>query len=67
LALFNFILLTGVNEKDVKGFPHFSNLRNILTHEYLDILYQKIQDFISQAPHFYTKIFAFLKKYLDEE
>ena len=66
-ALFNFILLTGVNEKEVQEFSHFSNLRNILAHEYLDILYQRIQDFISKAPHFYTKIFAFLNKYLDEE
>ena len=66
-ALFNFLLLTGVNEKEIKEFSHFSNLRNILAHEYLDILYQRIQDFISKAPHFYTKIFAFLNKYLDEE
>ena len=66
-ALFNFLLLTGVNEKEVKEFSHFSNLRNILAHEYLDILYQSIQDFISKAPNFYTKTFSFLNKYLDEE
>ncbi len=66
-ALFNFILLTDVNEKEAKIFSRLSNLRNILAHEYLDILYQRIQDFISQAPDFYTEIFSFLKKYLDEE
>lgn len=66
-ALFNFILLTDVNEQEAKIFSRFSNLRNILAQEYLDILYQKIQDFISQAPPFYTEIFTFLKKYLDEE
>ena len=65
-ALFNFILLTGADEKEVKEFSHFSTLRNILTPEYLDILYQRIQDFISKAPHFYTKIFAFLETYLEE-
>lgn len=66
-ALFDFILLTNVNEKEAKIFSRFSNLRNILAHEYMDILYQKIQDFIFQAPHFYTEIFTFLKQYLNEE
>ena len=66
-ALFNFILLTGINEKEAKTFSRFSHLRNILAHEYMDILYQKIQDFISHAPHFYTEIVTFLNKYLNEE
>ena len=66
-ALFEFILLTGIKEEEAKSFSRFSNLRNILAHEYLDILYQRIQEFISQAPYFYKNIFDFLDNYLERE
>lgn len=64
-ALFDFVFLIGIGEKEAKKFSHFSTLRNILAHEYLDILYHRIQDFISRSPDFYTRIFAFLEKYLE--
>lgn len=64
-ALFDFVFFIGIEEKEAKTFSHFSTLRNILAHEYLDILYHRIQDFISRSPDFYQKIFAFLEKYLE--
>lgn len=66
-ALFDFALLIGIEDEEAKRFSHFSTLRNILAHEYLDILYHRIREFIFQSPQFYKKIFAFLEKYLEVE
>lgn len=63
-ALFKFTLLVGFDAKRSEEFSRFSNLRNILAHEYLDILYGRIQNFIKKVPNFYPKIFNFLEKYL---
>ena len=63
-ALFNFAFLAGSNKEQSEKFAKFANLRNILAHEYLDILYKKIQDFIKELPIFHKKIINFLDKYL---
>lgn len=63
-ALFNFAFLVGFDEEQSERFSKFANLRNILAHEYLDILYKRIQDFIQNFPLFYEKISNFLDKYL---
>ena len=63
-ALVHFGLLVGLNEEETKKFSKFVNLRNILAHEYLDILYAKIQDFIKEFPPFYKKISRFLEERL---
>jgi len=64
-ALFNFTMLIFNNENEATNFSHFSNLRNLLAHEYLDILYRRIQDFINEIPNVYPKIFEFIEKYLE--
>jgi len=47
-------------------FAEFAKLRNIVAHEYLDITWAKIKDFISEAdrmyPKFIEKVEALLKK-----
>lgn len=63
-ALLHFGFLIGLNEKESEKFSKFANLRNILAHEYLDILYGRIQEFIKEFPKFYKKISDFLEKYL---
>lgn len=63
-ALRNFGLFIGLDEEESKKFSRFANLRNILAHEYLDILYRRIQSFIKESPAFYKKIFDFLEEYL---
>ncbi len=63
-SLSRFGLLIGLNEEEVKQLSSFANLRNILAHEYLDILYQRIQKFIKEFSVLYKKIFDFLEKYL---
>lgn len=66
-ALFYFGFLIGLEEKEAEKFSKFAGLRNILAHEYLDILYAKIQAFLKDAPGFYERIMAFLEKYLEKE
>jgi uncharacterized protein YutE (UPF0331/DUF86 family)/predicted nucleotidyltransferase len=63
-AIQNFGILAGLSGKGAKRFSRFANLRNILAHEYLDILYSRIQGFIKEAPSLYKKISNFLEKYL---
>lgn len=65
-TLYYFANLVGLNEKACGEFSSFANLRNILTHEYLDIVFDRLQKFISQAPPFYEKMFQFLNKYLEK-
>jgi len=63
-ALFHFGLLAGLDESQSRKFSKFANLRNLLAHEYLEILYEKIQNFIKEFPALYKKIFKFLERYL---
>ena len=63
-ALYDFGILAGLSEKESEKFSKFANLRNLLAHEYLDILYSKIQTFLKEAPEIYKKIFIFLEEYL---
>ncbi|MBU2444474.1 MAG: DUF86 domain-containing protein [Bacteroidetes bacterium] len=63
-ALFNFAILVGFSEEEARKFSRFANLRNILAHEYLDILYSRIKNFIQEFPESYKKISDFLEEYL---
>ncbi len=66
-TLLHFGLLVGLSEEKSRKFSKFANLRNILAHEYLDILYQRIQDFIKGFTPLYDKIKNFLNEYLEKE
>jgi uncharacterized protein YutE (UPF0331/DUF86 family)/predicted nucleotidyltransferase len=63
-ALLHFGFLVGLNKKEAEDFSSFADLRNILAHEYLEVIYERIQEFIKKFPLFYEKIFAFLEDYL---
>lgn len=62
-ALLDFGFLTGLSQSASEKFARFASLRNILAHEYLDILYSRIQAFIKEAPAIYKRIFGFLDRY----
>jgi len=47
------------NEKGAGKFSEFAKLRNIVVHEYLDLEWKKIRNFIKEAEKFYPK---FIKK-----
>jgi uncharacterized protein YutE (UPF0331/DUF86 family) len=63
-TLFDFALSVGLDAKESEKFSKLADLRNILAHEYLDILYGKIQNFINEFPKFYKEISIFLEIYL---
>lgn len=64
-ALTDFGCLIGLEEKEVEVFVSFARLRNILAHEYLEVLYERIQDFIKKYPSLYDKVFAYLDNIID--
>lgn len=66
-ALRDFGFLIDFNEEEAKKFSDFAELRNILAHEYLDILYKRIQNFVKEFPPFYQRMSEFLEKYLIEK
>jgi len=63
-AFFNFGLFIGLAEKEAEELAIFARLRNILAHEYLNVTYGKIRQFIIESPPLYEKIFSFLSKYV---
>jgi uncharacterized protein YutE (UPF0331/DUF86 family)/predicted nucleotidyltransferase len=63
-ALLHFGFLVGLNETEAEDLSGFADLRNILAHEYLEVIYEKIEEFIKKFPLFYERIFAFLEDYL---
>lgn len=63
-ALRDFGDMSGLTGEESRKFSRFANMRNILAREYLDILYERIENFIKESPPLYNKIFNFLKKYL---
>lgn len=62
-ALSEFAILVGLNEEQSLRLSTFARLRNLLAHEYFDILYEKIRKFIEEFPDMEKEIFLFLKKY----
>jgi len=54
-ALYQFGILIGLNEEEAEDFSELADLRNILAHEYLEVLYEKIQNFIKKFPSFIKK------------
>ena len=63
-ALRDFGVFAGLTEKDSKSFSKFAGLRNILAHEYLDILYERLRNFVLEFPPLYKNIAGFLERYL---
>ena len=62
-SLLKFGFFTGLKEEEAKKLSTFARLRNILAHEYLDILYKKIKNFTNESQSLYQKIFSFLSRY----
>ncbi|MEK7122728.1 MAG: HepT-like ribonuclease domain-containing protein [Patescibacteria group bacterium] len=66
-ALSEFALLAGLDEGAALRLSTLARLRNILAHEYLDILYEKIQIFIKDFSDTQKEVFLCLKKYTESE
>jgi uncharacterized protein YutE (UPF0331/DUF86 family)/predicted nucleotidyltransferase len=63
-ALSRFGNFMGLGEKETEELAFFARLRNILAHEYLDVLYDRINKFIKDSPPLYRHLFDFLSKYV---
>lgn len=63
-ALFDFGFFFALREKEARKFSEVANLRNLLAHEYLNLLYEKIRDFLINISPFYEGLINFLKNYL---
>lgn len=65
-ALRDFALYAGVEEEGSLKFSKFAEFRNLLAHEYLDILYGRISNFIGEFPPLYRQVSKFLTTYTEE-
>lgn len=63
-AMRDFGILSGLTGDESRRFARLAHLRNILAHEYLEVLYESLRDFIKNSPLLYKKVFAFLERYL---
>lgn len=66
-ALRDFGIFSGLNLDEAKQFAKFAELRNILAHEYLEILYTRITNFIDKSPPLFKKILDSLEDYLEKD
>lgn len=65
-ALRDFAFYAGVGEEGSLKFSKFAEFRNLLAHEYLDILYERISNFIEEFPPLYRQVSKFLTTYIEE-
>lgn len=63
-AMRDFGILSGLTGDESRRFARLAHLRNILAHEYLEVLYESLRDFIKNSPLLYKKVFDFLERYL---
>lgn len=66
-ALRDFGIFSGMGLDEAKKIAKFAELRDILAHEYLEILYKRIKNFIDKSPPLYKKILDFLEDYLKKD
>jgi uncharacterized protein YutE (UPF0331/DUF86 family)/predicted nucleotidyltransferase len=66
-ALREFAALAGLSAAEAEQFSTIARLRNLLAHEDLDLLYDRIRKFLDSFPHAYNdRVFEFLKAFLRE-
>lgn len=63
-ALREFATFAGLSRERAEEFAVCARLRNILAHQYFDILYQKIRDFMGVFPGIYREISEFLRTHI---
>lgn len=59
-------LVTGFNEESIAKLSKGVSLRNIISHEYLDLRWTSIQKFISESEAFYKDFLKRVETYLHE-
>ncbi|OGQ11265.1 MAG: hypothetical protein A2026_09370 [Deltaproteobacteria bacterium RBG_19FT_COMBO_46_12] len=62
----NLSLVTDFSEEDTEKLSRWVSLRNIISHEYLDVRWASIRKFISESRLFYEDFLKRVKNYLKE-
>jgi len=62
----NLSLFRNFNCETAEKLAGFSKLRNILAHDYVDIRYRQIENFIQNAEMVYKELESFVRTYLEE-
>lgn len=62
----NLILVGDFSEEGMERLSRWVSLRNIISHEYLDIRWASIQKFISESKPFYEDFFKKVQNYLNK-
>ena len=57
----------GFDKNTVEGIANFTKLRNILAHEYIDIRFNRIKGFISEAKILYNKFIEMAMRYIESQ
>jgi uncharacterized protein YutE (UPF0331/DUF86 family) len=60
------LALAGLSAAEAEQFSTLARLRNLLAHEYLDLLYDRIRTFLDSFPHAYDRAIEFLEAFLRE-
>lgn len=63
----NLALVTGFDEETIEKLSRWIALRNIISHEYLDIRWSSIKRFISETEPLYKDFLEKVKSYLDKK
>jgi len=65
-GLETFARVAGVSAEDAITLSSFARLRNLLAHEYLEVLCERIGAFINEFPPIYGKLAQYLDTYLEQ-
>lgn len=57
-------ILPGFEEEKAKKLASFARLRNIIAHEYLDLRFSQIQNFLKEAKNIYTYLVNYTDGFL---
>lgn len=60
-------LVSGFNEENMKVLSEWVRLRNIISHEYLDIRWSSIKEFLSEKVPLYEDFLIKVKAYLEKK
>ena len=63
----NLSLVTGFNEEEINKLTRWVGLRNIISHEYLDIRWSSIERFITETEILYKDFLDKTKAYLEKK
>jgi len=63
-TLYHLAKLAKLKENEAIKLAEFARLRNILAHEYLEVLYENIKHFMGEFPKIYPKILKFARNFI---